>query len=87
MKKLLLATAAVMLTVIATIPADAQSHFIGAKKIPGDPYVSSGCGSSWAICRYRRNWRGRYNSPEYHSLQQRLARNCNPATVWMSACR
>jgi hypothetical protein len=36
MKKLLLATAAVMLTVVATIPADAQSHFIGAKKIPGE---------------------------------------------------
>src|SRR5262249_34020943 len=36
------------------VPASAQDHFIGAKKIPGDPYVSSGCGSSWEICNQRR---------------------------------
>src|SRR5262245_15347364 len=78
--------------------ANAQSYFIGAKKIPGDPYVSSGCGSSWAICRYRVNLRrnGEYTyrrahngnwSPAYQKLQQRIARTCTPATVWKDACR
>jgi hypothetical protein len=64
-KKLLLT--GVMLLVVSTA-ADAQS--IGAKKMPGDPYVSSGCGSSWAICRYRANWRGRYQTSEYKRGQQ-----------------
>jgi hypothetical protein len=86
------------LLLVATLTADAQSYFIGAKKIPGDPYVSSGCGSSWAICRYRANLRrnGEYTyrrahngnwSPTYQKLQQRLASKCTPATVWWDACR
>src|SRR5262245_5047295 len=82
-KKLLLA--GVMLLVVSAA-ADAQSHFIGAKKIPGDPYVSSGCGSSWAIWRYRA-WVRRHTPAEYQARQQRIARNCNPATVWKDACR
>jgi hypothetical protein len=47
----------------------------------------SGCGSSWAICRYRAKWRGKYNIPEYHATQQRLASKCNRANVWWDACR
>jgi hypothetical protein len=58
----------------------------------------SGCGSSWAICRYRANLRrnGEYAyrrahngnwSPAYQKLQQRLAQKCTPATVWKDACR
>src|SRR5262245_18824109 len=58
----------------------------------------SGCGSSWAICRYRANLRrnGEYAyrrthngnwSPAYQKLQQRIARTCTPATVWKDACR
>src|SRR5262249_50222440 len=49
--------------------------------------AQSGCGSSWAICRYRAYWRGRYHTPEYQSVQQRIARSCNPLTVWKDACR
>jgi hypothetical protein len=47
----------------------------------------SGCGSSWAVCRYRANWRGRYQTPDYQRTQQRLATKCNRATAWMDACR
>src|SRR5262245_29847662 len=94
-KKLLLVGAMLL---IVSASANAQSYFIGAKKIPGDPYVSSGCGSSWAICRYRANLRrnGEYTyrrahngnwSPAYQKLQQRIARTCIPATVWKDACR
>jgi hypothetical protein len=64
-----------------------SAEFIGAKKIPGDPYVSSGCGSSYAICRYGANWKGRYQTPEYKGTQQRLAQKCNRGTAWMDACR
>jgi hypothetical protein len=57
----------------------------------------SGCGSSWAICRYRAYWRRNgepayrrtHNgnpSPAYQSVQQRTARTCTPATVWKDAC-
>ncbi len=59
-----------------------QNNFIGAKKIPGDLYVSSGCGSSWAICRYRAM------SPQARQkLQPQLAARCNRATAWMNACK
>src|SRR5262245_30657982 len=95
-KKLLLVGA--MLLVVSASANAQQSYFIGAKKIPGDPYVSSGCGSSWAICRYRANLRrnGEYAyrrthngnwSPAYHKLQQRIASTCTPATVWKDACK
>jgi hypothetical protein len=46
----------------------------------------SGCGSSWAICRYRTQWRGRYQASEYHATQRRLAAKCTPRTAWMDAC-
>lgn len=42
----------------------------------------SGCGSSWAICRYRSQAKGRDQG-----LQRRLAQKCNRATAWMDACR
>jgi hypothetical protein len=80
-------TLALLVATITITAAQAQSRFIGARKVPGDPYVSSGCGSSYAICKYRANWRGRYRSPEYQKAQQRISRNCNPATVWKDACR
>ena len=57
----------------------------------------SGCGSSWAICRYRGNLRrnGEYTyrrahngnwSPAYQAKQRQLAAKCTPATVWWDAC-
>src|SRR5215831_19075121 len=49
--------------------------------------AQSGCGSSWAICRYRAYWRVHgYHSEHYQRVQQRISRNCNPATVWKDAC-
>jgi hypothetical protein len=42
----------------------------------------SGCGSSWAICRYRTQGKSRDTA-----LQGRLRKRCNRATAWMDACR
>jgi hypothetical protein len=59
---------------MALRPAQAQTYYF--------------CGSSWAICKYRAHWRAHgYHSPEYQRVQQRISRNCNPATVWKDACR
>ena len=44
-----------------------------------------GC-SSYAICRYR-TWVRTHTPAEYAARQQRLARKCNPATIWWDACR
>lgn len=41
----------------------------------------SGCGSSWAICQYRRQGKARDQG-----LQRRLAGKCNRAP-WMDVCR
>jgi hypothetical protein len=85
MLKIITITAAA--TALMVGAADAQSGFIGARKVPGDPYVSSGCGSSWAICRYRSNWRGRYQTPQYQAAQRRISRNCGRGNEWKDACR
>ena len=44
-----------------------------------------GCGSSWAICRYR-IWVRHHTPAEYQARQQRIARTCTLATVWKDAC-
>jgi hypothetical protein len=46
---------------------------------------ASGCGSSWAICKYR-IWIRHHTYAEYLARQQRIARKCTPATVWKDAC-
>jgi hypothetical protein len=104
MKKLLLTTA-VMLAVVSTLGArpvlaDEPRGSLGLGRMHGwnAGASQSGCGSSFAICRYRANLRrnGEYTyrrahngnwSPTYQKLQQRLAQKCNPGTVWMDACR
>jgi hypothetical protein len=58
--------------------------------IPGDTNDTRlhGCGSSWAICKYRSQWRPQaYRGPQYEAVQKRIRANCNPATVWKDACR
>src|SRR5262249_47192979 len=58
--------------------------------IPGDTNDTRlhGCGSSWAICKYRTQWRAQgYRGAKYEAVQKRIRTNCNPATVWMDACR
>src|SRR5215475_9451877 len=81
-------------------PAQAQQAMgYGTGRTRGDTYYSGGCGSSWAICRYRANLRrnGEYAyrrshngnpSPAYQTslAKQRAARPCNPANVWRDAC-
>jgi hypothetical protein len=46
---------------------------------------ASGCGSSWAICKYR-IWIRHHTYAEYLARQQRIARKCTPAKVWKDAC-
>src|SRR5262249_47822129 len=48
--------------------------------------TAAGCGSSWAICRYR-VWVRTHTPAEYQARQQRLAAKCTPRTVWWDACR
>jgi hypothetical protein len=50
------------------------------------PAQAQGCGSSWAICKYR-VWVRTHSPAEYQARQQRIARKCTPATVWKDACR
>ncbi len=71
-----------VIALLVSTSAYAQQNFIGAKKIPGDPYVSSGCGSSWAICRYRAMSR-----ETRQKVQPRIAAGCNRATAWKDACK
>jgi len=54
MKSLFIGLVAVGCLGLWTVHPAAAQNFIGAKKVPGDPYVSSGCGSSWEICAQRR---------------------------------
>src|SRR5262245_14298471 len=65
-------TVLVVWAMLVATPAMAQ-NFIGAKKIPGDPYVSSGCGSSWEICQQRRA--ARANSNQAHRANPNQAHN------------
>src|SRR5262245_27227790 len=94
-------TAPVIL-VAATITLATAVHAqqaIGPGRTRGDTYLYGGCGSSWAMCRYRANLRrnGEYAyrhahngnwSPAYHAslAQQRAKRPCNPGNVWRDAC-
>ena len=82
MKKVLLATAAVMLIVAAS---SANASWV---LVPGDTTDRNihGCGSSWEICKYRR-WVRTQTPAKYQARQQRITRTCNPATVWKDACR
>jgi hypothetical protein len=45
------------------------------------PANAYGCGSSWAICKYR-VWVRHHTYAEYQARQQRIARKCTPATVY-----
>ena len=79
---------AIGLAALTSASADEPRGSLGLGRMHGwnAGASQSGCGSSWAICRYRAKWRGRYQTTEYHGLQHRLAQKCNPATVWMDAC-
>src|SRR5262249_51010513 len=65
---------AVLLVFMALQPVNASWVLI-----PGDTNDTRlhGCGSSWAICKYRANSRGRYHTPEHQRVQQRIARKSN----------
>ena len=69
MKKVLFATAAVMLIVAA--PSANASWVL----IPGDTTDRNlhGCGSSWEICKYRASVRNNHNTPKYQK-QKRIVR-------------
>jgi hypothetical protein len=84
----LLLVCAIGLAALTSASADEPRGSLGLGRMHGwNAGVSqSGCGSSWAICRYRAQWRGRYQTAEYRSTQQRLAQKCNPRTVWWDAC-
>src|SRR6516164_2801918 len=107
MKQLLLIAAAVLALassaakpVLADDPSgNGRSLGLGRNHGYNAGASQSGCGSSWAICRYRANLRrnGEYTyrrahngnpSPAYQKslAQQRTARPCTPATVWKDAC-
>src|SRR6516165_2884664 len=99
--KKLLFVCAIGLAALTSASADEPRGSLGLGRMHGwNAGVSqSGCGSSWAICRYRANLRrnGEYtyrrahngnSSPAYQRslAQQRAARPCTPATVWKDAC-
>jgi len=100
MKRVLLALVAVgALGLWVVQPAQAQQSIGSPGRTRGDAYFSGGCGSSWAICRYRANLRrnGEYAyrrshngnwSPAYHAslAKQRAKRPCTPWNVWRDAC-
>jgi hypothetical protein len=89
MKRVTIITAA-LLAALAT-PANAQEPrgSLGLGRMHGynAGASQSGCGSSWAICKYRTNWRGRYRTPEYQTTQKRLSSKCNRGNAWMDACK
>jgi hypothetical protein len=78
-----------MLALGALVLADEPKGSLGLGRMHGynAGASQSGCGSSWAICRYRAQWRGRYQGSDYRATQQRLATKCNRQTAWMDACR
>lgn len=80
MKAVLTACAFVLLA--TSVAANAQQSIGTPGRTRGDTYFSGGCGSSWAICRYRTQGKSRDVA-----LQGRLRKRCNPATAWMDACR
>jgi hypothetical protein len=96
----LLATAAVVLTVVGTSAlADEPRGSLGLGRMHGwnAGASQSGCGSSWYICRYRANLRrngeyayrrthnGNWSAP-FQKRAQRVAQKCTPATVWWDEC-
>jgi hypothetical protein len=86
--KKLLFVCAIGLAALTSASADEPRGSLGLGRMHGwnAGASQSGCGSSWAICRYRR-WVRTHSRAEYQARQQRIAAKCTPATVWKDACR